>query len=528
MLTTRNFIFAALTLLLISFTGHSQPPVEKGLSTITINSIQGPLTFLSSDHLNGREPGMNGGYVAADYIASLFRTFGLPPGGDDGSYYQPVDILVTDNNNAKHTIYIVSENSSGKSSVEFDQNIDLLGPPVFHSLNIEGSIVYAGYGMADKKFNELSGIKSKGAVLVRLKGYPGEKDSLSKAFKYFSDKDKKALAKQNEEAAKALSVSAILEYDPEDPYLEKHIAKRNNNVTKADNCEVKHNTHSSDIYTKNFRLQDDNSENIPVYSISRNLLEIVFPDWGKMTASTIKNGAKFQATSPVVSEKKIRIEARADVKHISTDNILAVIKGSEKPGEVIVVGAHYDHLGAYNGFIWNGADDNGSGAIGMVGIARAFAATGVKPKRTVIFAAWTAEERGLLGSKYFVKTYPNLKNIICYHNYDMIGRSYDPAKPDSAVALLYTKSWKAAETLTKEAVEKYNIGLKINYSAWDNPTSGSDNAPFAKKDIPIMWFHTGGHPDYHKPSDHVDHIDWQKMRDIIKVSFVSLWELANE
>ena len=510
------------------FYGHSQTPIDKGLETITINSIQGPLKFLASDHLQGREPGMKGGYLAGDYIASLFEIFGLMPAGENSSYFQPVDLLVTDNNSAKHTIKTVSHNSSGTACTEYMQDIDFLAPPIFRSLNIESDIAFVGYGMADKDFNELEKLKTKGLVLLRIKGFPGQNDSLSKAFKYFSEKDKKELEKERSKKAGSLAVAAILEFDPDDPRLISQKNKLNKNVTKDNGCEGKQHPHYSGIYTKSFRLLTDESDDIPVYSVSQALLSALFGDWENMITSAVENGKKMNVQNPVVSDKKINIQGKAVTKQISTDNILAIIKGSEKPDEIIVVGAHYDHLGTYNGFIWNGADDNASGAIGMVSIARAFAATGVRPKRTVIFAGWTAEERGLLGSKYFLNTFPHSEKILYYHNYDMIGRSYDPAKPDSSVALLYTKSWGEAEKLARSAVEKYHLGLKINYSAWDNPVSGSDNATFAKKGIPIMWFHTGGHPEYHHPGDHPDKIDWQKMRDIIKTSFVTLWQLANE
>ena len=237
---TRTVITTALTALLISFSSHAQTPVEKGLSTITFNSIQGPLKFLSDDKLQGREPGFTGGEIAGDYIASLFQTFGLQPAGEDGSYRQTVDLLVTDNNAAKHTIYIVSENSLGESSVEYKQNIDLITPPVFHSLKIKAPVVFCGYGMADKKFNDLEKLQKEGTALVRIKGYPGEKDSLSKAFKYFSGKDKKEIEKARGEKAKTLGVTAILEYDPGDPYLKSLKAKRTDNVLFANNSEVKH------------------------------------------------------------------------------------------------------------------------------------------------------------------------------------------------------------------------------------------------------------------------------------------------
>jgi Zn-dependent M28 family amino/carboxypeptidase len=161
-------------------------------------------------------------------------------------------------------------------------------------------------------------------------------------------------------------------------------------------------------------------------------------------------------------------------------------------------------------------------------IAKAFVATGVTPKRTVIFANWTAEERGLLGSRYFVDTFKEMDAVQYYHNFDMIGRSHNYNKPDSAVTLMYTKSWKQAEELCAKNNVEFNLGLKIHYSAWDNPTSGSDNASFARKNIPIMWFHTGGHESYHMPGDHSEKIDWQKYEAIVRTSFLTLWDLANE
>ncbi len=523
--------FFSLFLLLMTFPFshiYSQTPVENGLATITTNSIQGPLKFLSSDNLEGREPGTKGCYIAADYIASLFKTFELAPGAENGSYHQSVDLIVTDNNGATHSIKIVTKDKNQISTTSFVNEIDFFAPPIFISLRIEGSILYCGYGLSEDKYNELNNIKSRGVVIVRIKGYPGQQDSLSKAFQYFSEKDRSKIMKNRSDKAKSLGVAAILEYDPEDPFLKIIEARRNSNITKAAGCEGKQHTHYSGIYTKSFRLQSEQKDDIPVYSISQTVMEKVFPNYTDLINATVKNTSDLKAQKPVTSNKRVEIEGVADVKKIESSNILAIIKGSEKPEEVIVVGAHYDHLGAYKGFIWNGADDNASGAIGMLTIARAFVATEVQPKRTVIFAAWTAEERGLLGSKYFMNSYPDAKNILYYHNYDMIGRSYDPSKPDSSVALLYTKSWEKAEGLVRAAVNDYDLGLKVNYSAWDNPVSGSDNATFAKRGIPIMWFHTGGHPEYHKPGDHYDKIDWQKMRDIIKVSFVTLWELANE
>jgi len=110
----------------------------------------------------------------------------------------------------------------------------------------------------------------------------------------------------------------------------------------------------------------------------------------------------------------------------------------------------------------------------------------------------------------------------------MIGRSFDPEKPDSAVSFLYTGSWDNAKNITEQNNNKYGLSLNVRWGAMDNPTGGSDNAPFAKEGIPIMWFHTGGHPDYHGPYDHIEKIDWKKLQKIVKLSFLNICDLCQE
>ena len=325
--------FFTLLFLLITFSFskiYSQTAVEKGLETITTNSIQGPLKFLSSDNLEGREPGTKGCYIAADYIASLFKTFELAPGAEDGSFHQNVDLIVTDNNSAKHSINIISKDEDGSSTTSFVNEIDFFAPPIFRSLNIEGTLVYCGYGLSEEGFDELSSIKNKGAVLVRIKGYPAPTDSLSKAFQYFSGKDKGETFKNRAEKVKSLGVTAILEYDPKDPFLKKTEAKRNNNITKADGCEGKQHTHYSGIYTKSFRLKSGQKKDIPVYSISQTVMEKVFPNYIGLIDGTVKNALDLKAQKPVTSNKRVEIEGVADVKKIESSNIVAIIKGCEK------------------------------------------------------------------------------------------------------------------------------------------------------------------------------------------------------
>lgn len=215
---------------------------------------------------------------------------------------------------------------------------------------------------------------------------------------------------------------------------------------------------------------------------------------------------------------------------LSLRNVLAKIDG-KNPNEYVIVGAHYDHLGLDplldGDQIYNGADDNASGVAAVLQIARAFLATGVQPERTVIFAFWDGEEKGLLGSEYFVQSCSFVKQIKGYLNFDMIGRNNDESKPRHVV-YFYTEAHPVFGDWLKNDIKEYGLKLEPNYRPWDRPVGGSDNASFAERDIPVIWYHTDGHPDYHLPSDHADRINWEKTVDITKASFLNMWNLANE
>lgn len=210
-------------------------------------------------------------------------------------------------------------------------------------------------------------------------------------------------------------------------------------------------------------------------------------------------------------------------------NVLGKIEGKNK-NEIVIVGAHYDHLG-YDPMldgdkIYNGADDNASGVSAVLQIARAFLATGQQPERTVIFAFWDGEEKGLLGSKYFAQVYPDIKKVKGYLNFDMIGRNMDEAKPKHVV-FFYTEATQTFGDWLKKDVKQYDLQLEPDYRAWDHPIGGSDNGTFAKLNIPIMWYHTNGHPDYHMPGDEAYKINWNKLVEISKASFLGAWKMAN-
>lgn len=246
----------------------------------------------------------------------------------------------------------------------------------------------------------------------------------------------------------------------------------------------------------------------------------------------------FEAYSPE-RQKRVRYSVHPDsiakyknlpaFRKLQMRNILGCIEGRNKE-EYVIVGAHYDHLGmdeALDGDkIYNGADDNASGVSAVLQIAKAFLLSGEKPGRTIIFAFWDGEELGLLGSEYFMQTCPFVSQIKGYLNFDMIGRNNDESRPKHVV-YFYTEAYPAFGDWLKSDIITYNLHLEPNYRPWDKPIGGSDNASFAKRDIPVIWYHTDGHPDYHQPSDHADKINWNKLVDITKAAYLNLWNLAN-
>lgn len=236
-------------------------------------------------------------------------------------------------------------------------------------------------------------------------------------------------------------------------------------------------------------------------------------------------GRRFSVQSDSISKWSKDVHRKLHMR-----NVIGMIPG-ENADEYVVVGAHLDHLGMDNSLegdpIYNGADDNASGVSAVYQIARAFLTSGKKPLRNVIIAFWDGEERGLLGSQYFVAHCPFLKSIKGYLNFDMIGRDNRPDNPPYHV-YFYTASHPKFGDWLKNDIATYHLNLDPDYRAWDNPVGGSDNASFAIHQIPIIWYHTDANPDYHAPGDEAQKLNWDKVLNITKASFLNAWNLANE
>ena len=221
---------------------------------------------------------------------------------------------------------------------------------------------------------------------------------------------------------------------------------------------------------------------------------------------------------------------------IRGENVLGFIEGSDLKEELIIITAHYDHLGKHDSLIFNGADDDASGVAGAMEIAEAFMLAkkvGKGPRRSILIMPVSGEEKGLLGSKYYTDNpvYP-LNNTIANLNIDMIGRLDDWHSTGNYVYLIGSNRLSYdLHNINEEVNTKYTkLELDYKYNDEEDPNRyyyRSDHYNFAKNNIPVIFYFNGVHEDYHRPSDTIEKLDFSKIKTISKLVFLTAWELAN-
>lgn len=228
---------------------------------------------------------------------------------------------------------------------------------------------------------------------------------------------------------------------------------------------------------------------------------------------------------------------RRRMKLNDSENVVAFIKGTEKPDEIIVISAHLDHEGVKGEDIYNGADDDGSGTVAILEIAQAFKKAvndGYGPKRSILFLHVTGEEKGLLGSRFYTENpiFP-LKNTVTDLNIDMIGRidKFHKENPNYVYLIGSDKLSTDLHKVSEEINKKYmNINLDYKYNDDNDPNRfyyRSDHYNFAKHNIPVIFYFNGTHADYHKPTDTPDKINYNLLENRTRLIFYTAWEIAN-
>jgi|WetSurMetagenome_2_1015567.scaffolds.fasta_scaffold00001_465 hypothetical protein len=441
------------------------------------------------------------------------------------SYFQNFTLVETLPSTGSSTFTV----KKGGQEYIFKENIDFYLGRAAMDVKFDAPMVFVGYGIQDKTngIDDFAGVDVKGKVIVRLNGFPGYADNTSPMYKKLVGDNTRAqfeIQRNKSDVLGKLGVIGVI-----DLTINRDVTK-NWGVYKYNNYPAPAESGPRTNWLP-MRLDGKDVTSTPTnITITERVSNLIIKEGGLDIAKYEKDAAagtlKFKPV--VLPGITAGLNVTVNCRRINVRNVVAIIEG-ENPNEYVAVGAHMDHMGMDNGKIWNGADDNASGTVAVMTIAKAFAASGVKPKRSIVFCAWTGEEKGLLGSEYFTMYPPvgKISDYKFYMNFDMIARDATNDTEKNMAGITYTKAYPMLEEISKKAVEEYKLNLNLNIKSQEAPTGGSDYTAFTENKIPVIAWMAAMHPDYHQPSDEVSLVNWSKMTDIIKLGYLQLWEAAN-
>jgi hypothetical protein len=485
--------------------------------TIKADDLRAYLSVLTSDSLEGRETGKEGNFRAARYLQTQVAGFGIAPLaiGKEGAttYFQRMvytnqswdDIALKVNDNTYRNMFNFYAFPSSNPSLALLETNEL---------------VFLGYGIDDERYSDYKKNDVKGKVILIHKGEPMQGDSVSwvtgtKNLSNWSVDWRRKLATAQKYGAKCV---LIIDED-----LAKSVQAGKKQFSPNSMGEIE--------------LPDGKFANHVFISpeVARDII-------GKQAEKVIKARKKYwQNGKPKAIDLKCKlvIRLKKNFRQVLGDNVLAFIEGSDPKlkHEIVVVSAHYDHLGKRGTSIYRGADDNGSGTSTVLEIAQALQvakAQGKGTRRSVLCLWVTGEEMGLLGSNYYVNfpIFP-LENTIADVNIDMVGRVDEKHKdnPNYIYVIGADKLSTELDSVVHQVNLRYtNITLDYTYNDPNDPNRyyyRSDHYNFAKNGVPAVFYFNGTHDDYHRPSDSIEKINFEKMEKIAKLAFHTVWELAN-
>ncbi|MBV6520535.1 MAG: hypothetical protein MNPFHGCM_00651 [Gemmatimonadaceae bacterium] len=507
------------------------------IDLITAAKLRADLTFLAGDGFRGRLTNTPENDLAIEWVKSRFEAFGLKPGGSAGSYFMPYN-LMTATLGGTNQLQV----SIGGGTATYAIGTDFYPHRFSASGQTTAPVVFAGFGISASALghDDLAG-DVRGKILLVLNHEPGENDADSPfdglVTSEYANQLRKTLAAQDRGAAGVLFVSDVHNHPgPENldaaarfywpatpPRMERYMLG---------------------LWAERVR--------IPAAEISVALAESMVRGSGQTLAQLGRTAEGRRVTSAPVALPSVAATMTTSVhRHVVRDrNVLAVLEGSDArlKEEYVVISSHPDHDGADGAQIFNGADDNGSGTVGLVAIAEAFATAarnGQRPRRSILFASFNSEERGLLGAWAFAEDpLIPLDRIVAVLNMDMIGRNEEVPEgggmrfrglpvqtAESNANSVSILGWSRSASLTsviEAANASFGLTLKKSY---DNNLSNlirrSDHWPFLQHGVPGVWFHTGLHPDYHLAGDRPEKINYAKMEKIARLVHQAGWDLAN-
>lgn len=499
---------------------------------------------LASDELEGRGVGTAGLDKAANYLADQFQSMGLKVDLIDGKPFQPFEITLNTElgDRGKNRLTLVKDGANEKVEVELEKAFSPMA--IGGSGAISAPLVFVGYGISAKEYSydDYEGLDVKGKVVVILRKEPQQKDEKSvfngtKPSAYAPFQRKIQNAKEHGAAA-IIFVNDALELKQRSDMLDKQWEMaleafekaKQSNATGKEKVKVVADAATDVAEVGKERLSDldtplglmgagddGGSAGIPVLFCARKVVEPLIEQALGKSLATIEAeiDADLKPKSGVLGAWSAQGEVQLVQKKAQVKNVLAELPG-EGPlaQETIVIGAHYDHLGMggmgslapWTTEIHNGADDNGSGTATLLEMAKRLTSRPNKPKRRIVFMAFTGEERGLLGSAYYVRN-PRfaLESTVAMFNLDMVGRL-----SDDKLIVYGTGTAKEFDPLVDALGAK--LGLKL--TKHEGGFGPSDHSSFYAKKIPVLHLFTGTHSDYHRPSDDADKLNIVGMRKV--------------
>ncbi len=500
------------------FRDYKLPDARPFAATIKADDLKEILYVLASDSLEGRETGEKGQKKAAEFIAGQFKAAGIPPKADRNSYFQKVKLR----NDTWSDLALKVGETTFKSRADYyvypAANADV---PLITSKEI----VFVGFGIEDPKYNDYEKLDVAGKAVIFYDGEPIDTSGKSRITgtdfrsKWSLDWKKKVELAKKKGAVLALVI---------DPKIEENLKKKRRDISTYGWKPV-----GSEEPVKP-------GEMLNSMFVSPAVARAILGDKAakaEQELEDIRNGGKF---NPVKVKSKIEAHFDKESKILEGSNVLAVIEGSDSllSKEYVFITAHYDHLGmADSTVIYHGADDNASGSSAVIEIAKAFQEAknkGVGPKRTVVCMLVSGEEKGLLGSLYYTEfpIFP-LDRTVVDINIDMVGRIDEKyaGNPDYVYVIGSDRmSTELHDISEMQNDENTRLTLDYKYNAKDDPNryyERSDHYNFAEKGIPAIFYFNGVHPDYHRPSDTADKINFDALAKRAQLAFHVAWEIAN-
>ncbi len=488
-------------------------------ATITPARLETHLRILASDEYEGRETGQQGQKMAAAYLARQFDAAGVPPppglGSGANPHYQGFRLL--------RTRWRGAELRTGKKDLTYLGDFYPVGR-VGTTRALKLPVVFAAFGIAQESGSDYTGLDVRGRAVVVLEGEPTDARGTSRLG---TGRNPRALDVNGKIATAAQQGAAA-------------VIIISNRTPEA--FEAWMTQRATRLRESKLLLPDPATDAAPAVPAV-----LVGPAQGAvLLGTTVSALTQYRqavaregfplAAKEFDTKQKIRLRLRLDTASVGTENVLGYVEGSDKRDEVVVLSAHYDHLGKHDGQVFNGADDDGSGTTAVLAMAEAFAQAkrdGHGPRRSLLFLAVTGEEKGLLGSEFYTD-HPvlPLAATVADLNTDMIGRQ-DETHPDPNYVYLIGDD-KLASDLHRinETRNRRYTHLKLDYT-FDDPADPnqfyyrSDHYNFARKGIPVAFYFNGVHADYHKETDEVSKILFPVMARRTQLVFHTAWELAN-